>query len=133
MSGSSNPETNCDEELASIAKPDDMDACMVLVSRSLTVGGVVGDEVVLDEQDVGVDDGGATQLRPQAVAGGAQLGVKLVGAVVEGLETAAVVEVGVVGPRRGELLRQAAQRAGAVDPEVLGTVVVEGHDSILYL
>ena len=106
---------------------------MVLVSRSLTVGGVVGDEVVLDEQDVGADDGGATQLRPEAVAGGAQLGVELVGAVVEGLETAAVVEVAVVGPGRGELLGQAAQRAGAVDPEVLGTVVVEGHDSILYL
>ena len=90
-----------------------------------TVGGVVGDEVVLDEQHVGVDDGGAAQLRPELVAGGAELVVELVGAVVEGLEAAAVVEVAVVVPGRGELLGQAAQGAGAVDPEVLGAVVVE--------
>jgi len=94
---------------------------------------VVGDEVVLDEQDVGVDDGDATQVRPELVAGGAELGVELVGAVVEVLEAAGIVEVAVVGPGRGELLGQAAERAGAVDPEVVGTVVVEGHDSIFYL
>jgi hypothetical protein len=69
-----------------------------------TVGGVVGDEVVLDQQHVGVDDGGATQLRPELVAGGAELVVELVGAVVEGLEAAAGVEVAVVGPGCGELL-----------------------------
>jgi len=38
----------------------------------------------------------------------AELGVELVGAVVEGLEAASVVEVTVVGPGRDELLGQAA-------------------------
>ena len=93
----------------------------------LTVCAVVCNELVLDGQDVGVDDGCATQLRaPELVAHGAELVVELVGGVVEGLQASAVVEnVAVVGPRRGELLGQAAQRAGAVHPKVLGAVVVQ--------
>ena len=86
---------------------------------------MVGDQIVLDGQKVGVDDGGAFELRGEFVADGAELAVELAGTVVECYEAAAVVQIAVVCPRLGELLRQAAQGAGAMDPKVLSPVVVQ--------
>jgi hypothetical protein len=90
------------------------------------VRGVVGDQVVLDGVHVDKDERSVHRPSPELGKGLGELRVEAPGGGVVGLEAAVGVEVGVVVPRDGKLLRQAAQRAGAVDPELAGAVRVQG-------
>jgi hypothetical protein len=127
MSGSSKPGRNIH---VSFTGRSPKYAAGDLWIAALTVAAVVGDQVVLDGQNVGVDDGGAFELRGESVADGAELAVEFVGTVVECSEAAAVVQVAVVGPSLGELLRKAAQGPGAMDPKVLSSIVVQSLQCI---
>lgn len=86
---------------------------------------VVGDEVVLDGEQVGEDDGGVGHAVPEQAAGLGELPVEGLGDGVVGGEAAVGVEVAVVVPRDGQLLRQAAQRPRPVDPELPRAVRVQ--------
>lgn len=86
---------------------------------------VVCHQVVLDGVHVDEDERGVHHPSPELGAGVAEQRVEALGGGVVGVEAAVGVEVGVVVPREGQLLRQAAQRAGAVDPELAGPVRVQ--------
>ena len=88
--------------------------------------GVVGHEVILDGVQVGEDDGGVGHALPELVAGLGELLVEGLGDVVVLVEAAVGVEVAVVVPGDGQLLRQAAQRPRPVDPELPSPVRVQG-------
>lgn len=91
---------------------------------------MVGHEVVLDGVQVGEDDGGVGHALPELVAGLGELGVEGLGNVVVLLEAAVAVEVAVVVPGDGQLLRQAAQRPRPVDPELSRSVRVQGLQQV---
>jgi hypothetical protein len=84
---------------------------------------VVGDEVVLDGEHVGVDDGGALEVEAEVVAELAELPVERLGGPVDAGEAAVLVLLAL------RLLhhqrRQAPQGARAVDPELPRSVVVQ--------
>jgi hypothetical protein len=102
--------------------------------KRLTVLGVVGDEVVLDGEHVGEDDGSVGHALPELVASLGELLVEHLGDIVVLLEAAVAVEVTVVVPRNGQLLRQAAQRPSPVDPELPRTVRVQSlHSQIMFV
>lgn len=88
---------------------------------------VVGHQVVLDGVHVDEDERRVHHPAPELGAGVAEQRVEALGGVVVGLEAAVGVQlVAFVGvPRDGQLLRQAAQRARAVDPELAGPVRVQ--------
>jgi hypothetical protein len=87
-----------------------------------TVFGVVGDEVVLDGEHVGVHDGGALEVEPHLVAELAQLLVVRLGRPVDAGEAAVRVVLALLPHHQR---RQAAQGAGAVDPELPRAIVVQ--------
>jgi hypothetical protein len=89
------------------------------------VRGVVGHQVVLGGVHVDEDERGVHHPAPELGAGAREQRVEAPRGGVVGLEAAVGVEVGVAVPRDGQLLRQAAQRAGAVDPELAGAVRVQ--------
>jgi len=86
---------------------------------------VVCHQVVLDGVHVDEDERGVHHPSPELGAGVAEQRVEALGGGVVGVEAAVGVQVGVVVPREGQLLRQAAQRARAVDPELAGPVRVQ--------
>jgi len=90
------------------------------------VRGVAGHQVVLGGVHVDEDERGVHHAPPELRAGGREQRVEPPRGGVVGLEAAVGVEVGVVVPRDRQLLRQAAQRAGAVDPELAAAVRVQG-------
>lgn len=87
--------------------------------------GVVCHQVVLDGVHVDEDERGVDHPSPELGAGVAEQRVEALGGGVVGVEAAVGVQVRVVVPRDGQLLRQAAQRARAVDPELAGPVRVQ--------
>jgi hypothetical protein len=100
----------------------------------LTVLGVVGDEVVLDDEHVGKDNGGVGHALPELVASLGEPLVEELGDIVVLLEAAVAVEVAVVVPRDGQLLRQAAQRPCPVDPELPRPVRVQSlHSHVMFV
>ena len=90
---------------------------------------MVGDEVVLDGEHVGKDNGSVGHAMPELVASLGELLVEGPGGVVVLVEAAVAVEVAVVVPWDGQLLRQAAQRSCPVDPELPPTVRVQSLHS----
>jgi len=90
------------------------------------VRGVAGHQVVLGGVHVDEDERGVHHPAPELRAGARQQRVEPPRRGVVGREAAVGVQAGVVGPRDRQLLRQAAQRARAVDPELAAAVRVQG-------
>lgn len=88
-----------------------------------TVFGVVGDEVVLDGEHVGVHDGGALEVEPEVVAELAELLVVRLGSPVDAGEAAVLVLLARILLHHQR--RQAPQGAGAVDPELPRSIVIQ--------
>ena len=84
---------------------------------------MVGDEVVLDGEHVGVHDGGVLEVEPHVVAELAQLLVVRLGGPVDAGEAAVRVVLALL--LLHHQCRQAPQGAGAVDPELPRAVVVQ--------
>ena len=83
---------------------------------------MVGNEVVLDGEHVGVHDGGVLEVEPHVVAELAQLLVVRLGGPVDAGEAAVRVVLALLLHHQ---CRQAPQGAGAVDPELPRAVVVQ--------
>lgn len=84
---------------------------------------MVGDEVVLDGEHVGVHDGGVLEVEPQVVTELAQLLVVRLGGPIDVGKTAMCVVLALL-PLHHQC-RQAPQGAGAVDPELPRAIVIQ--------
>lgn len=84
---------------------------------------MVGDEVVLDGEHVGVHDGGALEVEPEVVAELAELLVVRLGSSVDAGDAAVLVLLGpfLLHHQR----RQAPQGARAMDPELPRSIVIQ--------
>lgn len=90
---------------------------------------MICNNVILYGEDIGVDNGGTIQLRPQLIAEDAQLGIEFLGSIVEGHDTTILVKISVMFPWQRELLRQATQRTSVVDPKVFATTTIQSLHS----
>ena len=84
---------------------------------------MVGDKVVLDGEHVGVDDGGALEVEPEVVTELAELLVVRLGSPVDAGEAAVLVLLALILLHHQR--RQAPQGAGAVDPELPRSIVIQ--------